>query len=364
MKTHPRVDKPPFDVPSVREIRQNVGANGLKVVSLFSGCGGGSLGLEWAGYEVLWANEFISEAAHVYRLNHPGVTVDQTDIRRLDPDKVLRETGLEQGEVDLMEGSPPCSAFSFVGKRTRGWNVVGDYSGKVKQRSDDLFFDFVRLVDGVRPKVFVAENVAGLTRGAAKGMFLRILDAFGEAGYSVRVKVINAQWLGVPQRRERTIFIGVRSDLEERYDLDANDGFPVPLPYRYTVRDALDNFADFPIEPEAWITRYAIGPAWERLKPGEISKHYFSLVRDHPDKPAHTITQTAGVTSAASVTHPFECRKYSIAEVKRLGSFPDDFVLVGGFRERYERLGRAVPPALYFHLGKQIQLGILDRIKG
>jgi DNA (cytosine-5)-methyltransferase 1 len=148
----------------------------------------------------------------VYRLNHPTTPLDTRDIREVQPDEILEATGLKVGEVDVVEGSPPCASFSTAGKREKHWGQAKRYSDTV-QRSDDLFFEYIRLVDGIKPKVFVAENVSGLVKGVAKGYFLEILARLKACGYRVGCKVLDAQWLGVPQARQRTIFIGVREDL-------------------------------------------------------------------------------------------------------------------------------------------------------
>ena len=188
--------------------------NGLNVVSTFSGCGGSCLGFRMAGYRVLWANEFIPAAAETYRANHPTTILDTGDIRKVQPEAILKAIGLKAGELDAMEGSPPCASFSTAGKREKHWGKAKKYSDTV-QRVDDLFFEYVRLLRGLRPKVFVAENVSGLVKGVAKGYFLEILGALKACGYRVGCKVLDAQWLGVPQARQRTIFIGVREDLGE-----------------------------------------------------------------------------------------------------------------------------------------------------
>ncbi len=119
---------------------------------------------------------------------------------------------MKAGELDLFDGSPPCASFSTAGKREAGWGKVKDYSD-TKQRTDDLFLEYVRLLRGLQPKVFVAENVSGLVKGVAKGYFLEILAALKASGYRVTCRVLDAQWLGVPQQRQRTIFVGVREDL-------------------------------------------------------------------------------------------------------------------------------------------------------
>jgi DNA (cytosine-5)-methyltransferase 1 len=138
--------------------------NGLKVVSTFSGCGGSCLGFRMAGYRVVWANEFIPAAAETYRANHPNTLLSTEDIRKVRPGAILEATGFKVGELDAMEGSPPCASFSTAGKREKHWGKAKKYSDTV-QRVDDLFFEYVRLIEGLKPKVFVAENVSGLVKG-------------------------------------------------------------------------------------------------------------------------------------------------------------------------------------------------------
>ena len=224
--------KPPYRVPLMSEIAR-IRPNGLRVISTFAGAGGSSLGYRMAGCKVLWASEFIDAAREVYQLNAaPGTIVDGRDIREVDPIKVMRTVGIEPGELDILDGSPPCSSFSTAGRREAGWGQVKKYSDKA-QRTDDLFFEYIRFIRAIRPKVFVAENVSGLVKGTAKGYFLEILAAMKACGYNVKAQLLDAQWLGVPQARERIIFIGTRADLA------IEPVHPKPLPYRYSVRDAL-----------------------------------------------------------------------------------------------------------------------------
>lgn len=224
--------KPPYQVPSMKQIRETPW-NGFNVVSTFSGCGGSSTGYRIAGFKVLYASEFIDAARDSYKANAAPYTIlDGRDIRQVKPEEILSSIGLKVGELDLFDGSPPCSAFSTAGKREAGWGIVKKYSDKA-QRVDDLFFEFTRLLRGLKPKTFVAENVSGLVKGTAKGYFLRILKELKDCGYRVDCRVLDAQWLGVPQARQRTIFVGVRDDL------GMNPVHPKPLPYRYSLRDAL-----------------------------------------------------------------------------------------------------------------------------
>jgi DNA (cytosine-5)-methyltransferase 1 len=392
--------KPPYAVPSMAEIRQ-IPKNGYKLVSTFSGAGGSCLGFRLAGFSVVWANEFVPAAVATYVANaEPGTRISDADIRQITAVDIVNATGIPIGEIDCLEGSPPCASFSTAGKREKKWGQVSRYSDTA-QRSDDLFFEFVRLLRELQPKTFVAENVSGLVKGIAKGYFKIILRAMIDAGYNVRARLLDAQWLGVPQKRQRIIFVGVRSDL------DAEPRFPDPLQYRYSVRDAIpwlgsgatiegatgfDRHAgyetDIPmgaILADRWVnvsaperktiaerrrtavesgldvTGYAIGDEWDKLRAGEQSPKFFSLVRTDPDDTAGTLTASGGDPSIATILHPFERRKFSIPELRRICSFPDDFELTGTYAQQWERLGRAVPPLMARAVAVEIA-AILDAI--
>lgn len=358
--------KPPYRVPLMSEIRA-LPWNGFTAASTFSGCGGSSLGYKMAGFKVAWASEFIPAAQETYRANHPDTILDTRDIRTVQPEEVLAALKMQPGDLDLLDGSPPCASFSTAGKREAGWGKVKKYSDGA-QRTDDLFHEFIRLVRGIKPKVFVAENVSGLVKGTAKGYFLEILAAMKASGYRVTCRVLDAQWLGVPQQRQRTIFVGVREDL------NLDPVHPKPLPYRYSVRDALPWIqkveeanglnsvglgshrmleangamptiqASRPVKVEAEtdISRYAIGAEWDKLKQGEASDKYFP--------------------SAAQPLHPTEKRKFTIAELRRICAFPDDFILTGSYAQQWERLGRAVPPVMMSHIAATIRDEILAKL--
>jgi DNA (cytosine-5)-methyltransferase 1 len=387
-----RAEKPAYRVPSMAEIAA-VDPNGYKLVSTFSGCGGSCLGFRLAGFQTLWASEFVDAARETYAANHPGVPIDARDIREVTAADILAATGLAPGDLDVLEGSPPCASFSTSGKREQHWGQVKRYSD-TKQRTDDLFDEYIRLVDGLRPRIFVAENVSGLVKGTAKGIFIDMMKAMKARGYDVGAKLLDAQWLGVPQARRRMIFVGVRGDL------GVAPAFPKPLPYRYSIRDALPwlssvvhdtsgawgagEVADQPCPTtvggvmsnachfkvvgstpeelaECDISRFAIGKEWSRLAPGQASERYFNLVRPSLNEPCPTVTQTGGNVGAASVTHPTERRKFTIAELRRICGFPDDFVLTGSYSQQWERLGRAVPPVMMSHVARAV-LGVIQEI--
>ncbi len=429
----PLSDKPEYRIPLMGEI-DSVEKNGYRLVSTFSGCGGSCLGFRWAGFETLWASEFIEPARHVYEANHPGVRVNSRDIRTLTAEEVLEEAGLEAGEVDVLEGSPPCAGFSLAGTREKAWGKEKAYS-ETRQRDDDLFLEFARILKGVQPRVFVAENVKGLVIGKAKGYFKIIHKALTDAGYDVAARVLDAQWLGVPQHRERVIFVGVRNDL------GVSPAHPEPLPYRYSILDALPHLGrvtgrtgshfervaaplhqpmgtliqgekqtryevedrvgvrlvggkgapfdqkgrtmplakplptvaggqggrgshQFYVEGDGpSLDGYALGEEYDRLKPGGQSLKYFSLVRPLLNEPCPCVTQSGGTSpGTAGVVHPTEKRKFTIAELKRLSGFPDDFVLSGSYSQQWERIGRAVPPPMMYAIACVVRDEILRKV--
>ena len=386
MKT--TTDKPLYRVPTMEEITA-IPWNGFKVASTFSGCGGSCLGYRMAGFKVVWANEFVPAAQDSYNSNKSNdCYLDKRDIKAVKADEILSQTGLKKGELDLFDGSPPCQAFSTAGKRHKGWGKEKSYEHGAKQCNETLFNDYIRLVQGLMPKVFVAENVSGLVKGTAKGMFLEILRDLKACGYRVKCQVLDAQWLGVPQSRKRTIFIGVRDDL------NLEPTHPRPLAYRYSVKDALpwiveakcrsgyesktadkdilsspaptipasgaDVYSSHQVEAETDISRYAIGTEWDKLKEGEQSDKYFSLIKTDSKKPCPTIMASSGAfPSAAQPLHPTEKRKFTIAELKRICAFPDDFILKGSYAQQWERLGNSVPPVMMHHVAKTIRDEIL-----
>lgn len=347
-------EKPPYSVPSMRDI-EKIPWNGFNAISTFSGCGGSSLGYRMAGFRVLWANEFIPAAADTYRANRAPYTIlDTRDIRKIKPEEILSTIGMKPGELDLFDGSPPCASFSLSGSREAGWGKAKKYSDTV-QRTDDLFFEFTRILAALKPKTFVAENVAGLVVGSAKGYFIEILNELKKCGYKVKCKLLDAQWLGVPQRRKRAIFVGVRNDL------DPDPVHPVPFTYRYILRDAVPDI-EKPTQGYKPMTGKTY-EQWAKLKVGEQSKKYFNLIRTSPNEPCPTILASAGHPNSAGVTHPFEPRKFNMTELRSICSFPPDFVLTGTPVQQWERLGRSVPPVMMSHIAKAIQTQILEKLK-
>lgn len=358
--------KPPYRVPSMKEIEE-IPWNGYNVVSTFSGGGGSCLGYRMAGYHVLYANEFVEEAQRTYRANHKSTYLDTRDIRTVSADDILAVLGLSAGQIDLFDGSPPCCAFSTAGKREKGWNKDHQYSDGKSQQIENLFFEYIRLLKGLQPKTFVAENVSGLVKGTALGYFKEFLREMENCGYRVKAKLLNAKYLGVPQARERLIFVGVRKDLNKE------PVHPKPLPYVYTLEEA---FAGLPEEREEKnrlieeYARYRNGSVLKKIPKNPLrpikgsaimNGSYFNLSRESFYQPCSTICQMNGQKGTAGNCHPVEDRKFTISELKRITSLPDDFILTGDYPQRWERAGRMVPPIMMKHIAETIQREILDK---
>ncbi len=342
-----RITKPPYHVPTRDELPE---PNGYRVASLFAGCGGTGYGYEMAGFKVVWANEFVPQAAKDHLANFPDTVLNTADIRSLDREfDVIREAW---GDIDVLEGSPPCASFSAIGKGDEHWGKSKKYSD-TNQRTDDLFAEYVRALERLRPKVFTAENVPGLAQGRSVGVLRETLFAMQSLGYKVEMRRLDAQWLGVPQRRDRLWFMGVRDDLILPPE------WPLPLTYRFSISDAWHDLAPQKVPKAARIQDQAIGREWERLPLGRWSGKYMNLMRVPLDMPCPAVTQRGGGGGVAAVTHPREPRKFTIPELKRICGFPDDFVLSGTYAQSYERLGRAVPPPVAFHVAERVA-NILD----
>lgn len=329
--------KPPYVVPTMAEVNA-LDWNGYNVASTFSGGGGSCTGYRMAGYRVLYANEFIPAAQATYKANHKASHLDCRDIRTVTADEILSIIGLKPGELDLFDGSPPCSAFSTAGKRENGWGKTKGYSDDAKQVVDDLFFEYCRLLKGLKPKVFVAENVSGLIKGSAKGYFKLILQALKDCGYNVKAQLLSAAWLGVPQSRDRLIFIGVRHDLQRE------PVFPKPFAHQYTTKDVLPHIL--------------------QVKGGGAPNNWLTSNKVHPTIVASFVSPTAYLSGGSYVSESVatNMRRLTIDECRKICSFPSDYVLTGDEKQQWERMGRSVPPLMMRAISSTIRDEILAKL--
>lgn len=186
---------------------------GLTAFSCFH-CGGGStMGYKLAGFTMLGGVEIDPEMMAIYRANHNPKHSYLMGVQQFN-ELPLDDLPDELKNLDLLDGSPPCSVFSMAGKREKKWGSEHHFrEGQQKQRLDDLFMHFIEVGQRLQPKVIVAENVKGLILGNAKGYVKEIFAAFRDAGYDAQLFLFNAARMGVPQARERTFFIARRRDL-------------------------------------------------------------------------------------------------------------------------------------------------------
>lgn len=333
---------PPYSIPTLEEIRAK--DNGLVAVSTFSGSGGSSTGLHWAGFAIPYASEFIPAARETYLENWPETFVDGRDIRAITGGEILEKIGLRPGELDLFEGSPPCSSFSSANNHESskyGAAKVKNYSEGVKQVTDDLFDEWLRVLAEIQPRAILAENVPGLLGANSLDFYASIHSRLSDLGYNTIGGIYNAANYGAATSRRRLIISGLRKDI------GAHPPKPRKLEHGYSIRDALATFPGQQDEGDlgrASMEGYAIGPEWDKLLPGESSEKYFQLTRCHWDRPLPSPTTA---TWGANPTHPDVRRRFTPGEFAWMFGYPPDYKFTGTFTQRHERVVRSVAPPLY-----------------
>lgn len=313
------------------------------VISTFAGCGGSSLGYKLAGFRELLAVECDDHAATTFKANFPEVPLYHGDIAKLSIEECLKLAGnLKAGQLDLFDGSPPCQGFSISGKR------------KFNDPRNSLFREYVRLLKGLQPKVFVMENVTGMIRGYMKQAYLKIVDELRECGYRVKGEVLNAMYYHVPQHRRRVIIIGVRNDLK----IDPSHPKPQSQPM------AADQAIKTAIVDDCGNPKGKIYQLMKQVKPGQTlakalnTTNYFNNIRCPIGKPCPTLLKSI-TFQGVSIFHPTENRNLSIGELKRIGSFPDGFKLEGTYKDKVARIGNSVPPNMMKAIAEHIRDNIL-----
>lgn len=318
---------------------KNVNKNGLKVFSCFA-CGGGStMGYKMSGFEVLGANDIDPVVMNHYVRNHKPKYSFLESIVTFKDNPNLPE---ELFNLDILDGSPPCSSFSMAGQREKKWGVEKKFrEGQEKQVLDDLFFHFIDLAKRLQPKVVIAENVKGLISGNAKGYVKQIFDAYDKAGYETQLFLLNGATMGLPQKRERVFFISRRKDLKlPKIKLSFNEK-PIRL------IDALDGITD--VEK---ITDNQL-QYWMKAKPGEsFSKYhpkgsYFNMIKAPKYGPANTLT-----TKTEMFFHWKEKRTLNLKEWQIIGSYPLDYDF-GNYNGKY-LIGMSVPPMMMHKVSMEV----------
>jgi len=345
------------------------------VIDLFSGCGGMSLGIEKAGYDIVYANDINGDALKTYKHNFPHVVVEQGDVTNIDPQNVSKM--IKRKRVDVIVAGVPCQGFSTSGKRN-----PNDPRSK-------MFLQIVKFLKVFRPKVFVMENVSGLLSMSNGNTMMTIIDTFRSNGYHVTYRTLSAADFGIPQMRNRVFIVGTSKAIPEE------DIFPVPHNIKHvSVKEAISDLAFLGLNDSS--DRYVVKPQSEYQKKmrrdskvlynHESAKHSeriqkrFAMVppgmdgrkvlknsdtskrdyyRLHPDRTSRTIT-----TLPEDLIHYENNRVPTVRELARIQSFPDSFVFLGprttgGPQRRsscpqYTQIGNAVPPLLAEQLFRKI----------
>jgi DNA (cytosine-5)-methyltransferase 1 len=323
-----------------------------KVFSCFA-CGGGStMGYKLAGFDVIGHNDIDIKMIQVYKENHKPKFSFHESITTFAKRKDLPK---ELYELDILDGSPPCSSFSMAGNREKDWGKEKVFrEGQAEQVLDTLFFDFIDLAKELQPKVVVAENVKGLLLGAAKEYVIKIYKAFDEAGYYCQHFLLDASKMGVPQRRERVFFICLRKDLAKPFLYWADMFTELPkILMEFDEPEIPFKDIDEPNTKDEYLSP-SISKHWYLAKEGqgfnEVHENggMFSYSKVDRDKPLPTITAHHDGGSYHHTIH----RPLTKSENCKGGSFPIDYNFEN-VKHKY-LIGMSVPPIMTAQIASNI----------
>lgn len=340
-----------------------------KIIDLFCGCGGLSLGFEKAGFDVALAIDFWKDAIVTYNHNHTNTVAICDDIKNLS-NETLSELA-KTGEIVGIVGGPPCQGYSTVGTRD------------INDPRNHLYLQYCRVVEQVRPDFFVLENVKGLTT-LSNGLFRDdIIRRFGDLGYNVQYKIVNAANYGVPQNRDRVFFIGLNSKpfvfplgsvkefvtcedaLSDLPPLNEENGFDnvhqyicdPKNDYQKLMRSNSTSILNHQITVHSDQTKAIISMIPDGGKIKDLPREYWDVrkynkafERMSSKRPSNTVD-----TGHRNYFHFRENRIPTARENARLQSFPDDFEFIGTKTSQYKQIGNAVPPLLAYEIAKAIK---------
>jgi DNA (cytosine-5)-methyltransferase 1 len=324
-------------------------------VELFAGAGGLALGLEQAGFKTQAVVEIDKTACATLKKNRPNWNIINHDIQDITKIGIKKFLNCNIN-IDLLSGGYPCQSFSYAGNR------LG-----IEDTRGTLFFNYAEILQELKPKVFLAENVKGLVSHDKGKTLQTMIKVFENSGYKVYYKVLSALHYGVAQKRERIFIIGIREDIRAKIDKDFE--FPKPYNYTLTLKDILNDV------PESECAKYnqkkidvlkhvKPGGCWRDL-PDDIAKEYMKSTyymsggrtgiarRLSWDEPGLTVLCTPAQKQTERC-HPEEIRPFSIRENARIQSFPDSWKFEGSISAKYKQIGNAVP----VNLAKEVGLAI------
>lgn len=338
--------------------------------------GGLGTGFERAGFNIISANDIWEPAKKTYVANHPNVNYILKDITQLTSNELFTNTNYKKEDIDVIIGGPPCQGFSTLGKR-----FIDDPRNK-------LFKEYVRIVNDIRPKFFVMENVSGILSMEKGNVLKNILSSFQEIGYKVEYRLLNAAEYGVPQLRERAIFIGTRLDIdieypEKTHSLDGNTKLEKVLTlwdaisdlpqsdvqdfetynseptneYQKNIRNNCTRLTNHkpPIHNEKAINMMKYIPMGKSVwdVQDSIPKEYIptsgygnTYARLDANEPGMTITRNFSCISSSRCIHPYLNRGLTAREAARIQSYPDNYKFLGTKTDIQIQIGNSVPPIL------------------
>ena len=326
--------------------------HGCTVFGTFICGGGSSMGYKLAGFHHLGGVELDPRVAEIYRLNHNPQYLYNMDIREFNQ---LQDLPAELYQLDLLDGSPPCSTFSMAGSREKAWGKEKQFAeGQKLQTLDDLVFVYCDTILKLKPKCFVLENVAGLVRGNAKSYSKRIVQYLTENGYDVQVFLLNAAEMGVPQRRERVFFVGHRKEYKvPKLVLQFNEK---PILFGEIIDDS-DTHDDLTDEKrKLWKLRKPTDTSFADINEREFGKGTFFT---------HTIArrdQVSGTIISGDGNYTYDYpRHFNDLETKLVSTFPVDYN--NGEQKLRFFCGMSVPPVMTAQISYQIYKQWLSKIK-
>ena len=368
-------------------------------ISFFAGGGGSSCGYKLAGGDCRFVNEFQQVAVDTYLENWPNTPHICGDIKNVTGKQIMEMTGLKVGELDILDGSPPCPPFSMSGTKKEGWNKEKTAYGMKQQNIEDLTWEMIRIAGEMKPKVIICENVKGLTMDYARDHLNRMVADFEALGYSTTYKVLNGIHFGVPQKRQRVFIVSVRDDVLDTIGMNwmlISSLFPEGANEEPTLEDAIGDLRlnnENRVEAEElceamkksakykWLKRLpknpekvvsvgddVVAPFYDKViahrkKMGKTvpeAKHSFYQSRRVPwNQASHTLSEQGLMTSLAVHLHAEEDRVYTTKEAKRIMTLPEDYVLTGTLNEKLARVGLMVAPMMMKYLAESIYEKVL-----
>ena len=381
------------------DLKKSAARKRFTYISFFAGGGGSSVGYKLAGGDCLFVNEFQQVAVDTYLANWPNTPHICGDIKNVTGQQIMEMTGLKVGELDILDGSPPCPPFSMSGTKNEGWNKEKTAYGMKQKNIEDLTWEMIRIAGELKPKVIICENVKGLTMDYARDHLNRMVVDFEALGYSTTYKVLNGIHFGVPQKRQRVFIVSIRDDVLDDIDMNwilLSSIYPEPVDEEPTLEQAIGDLRlnnENRVEAEElcmamkksakykWMKRLpknpdrvvsvgddVVGPWFEKViahrkkfgKEVPEKKSSFYQSRRVPwNQASHTLSEQGLQTSLAVHLHAEEDRVYTTKESKRLMTLPEDYKLTGTLNERLARMGLMVAPLQMKYVAESIYEKVL-----